>query len=140
MFKKYKRPEDYVIRDLLPTDLGLSSDVWSHTYSAATTDENIVSKTLDDDRFVVIYAVANASASPLTTKLTFYRGSIPIKIYGLEDMYIEDVPKKFLDEPLVWSEGEKIVIKGYASATGDDKIIFKGYIAEPKGETIGKTR
>lgn len=133
---KGKRPTDYAIRDLQPTDLGFSTDVWSHTYSAGTTEENIVDMTVGDDTFIVIFAVANRSSSPLTTRLTFYKGTIPLKKINLEDMYIEEVPKKVLDEPLVWSESDGLKIVGYAESAGTDRLIFKGVIAEMKGKTV----
>ena len=133
---KGKSPANYAIRDLQPTDLGFSTDVWSYTYSAATTEENVVNMTVGDDKFIVIYAVANRSTSPVTTRLTFYKGTIPLKKINLEDMYIEDVPKKVLDEPLVWAESDTLKIVGYAESASTDRLIFKGFIAEPKGETV----
>jgi len=133
---KGKNPADYAIRDLQPTDLGLSTDVWKFTYSAATTETNLVNTTLGDDVFIAIFAVENRSSTPLTTRLTFYKGTIPLKKINVEDMYVEDVPKKVLDEPLVWSESDTLKIVGYAENAGEDKVIFKGFIAEPKGRTV----
>ena len=97
---KGKRPEDYDYLDLRPTDIGFSNDYFEHTYSSANTFEEITTQTLGDDTFIVIYGVYNTSASPITTKLRFWKGSVPIKEYFLQDMYVEDVPKKALDEPL----------------------------------------
>jgi len=133
---KGKRPEDYVIRDLQPTDLGLSTDVWSFSYASATTDTNLINITVPDDTFISIFAIANRSDSPLTTRLTFYKGTIPVKKINVEDMYVEEVKKKVLDEPLVWSESDVLRIVGYAEATGTDRLIFKGFVAEPKGKTV----
>lgn len=133
---KGKSPADYAIRDLQPTDLGFSNDVWKYTYSAATTEENIVNMTIGDDTFIAIYAVANRSTNPVTTRLTFYKGTIPLKKINVEDMYVEDVPKKVLDEPLVWSESDILKIVGYAESASTDRLIFKGFIAEPKGKTV----
>jgi len=133
---KGKKPADYAIRDLQPTDLGFSTDVWKYTYSAATTEENIVNITVGDDTFIAIYAVANRSANPVTTRLTFYKGTIPLKKINLEDMYVEEVPKKVLDEPLIWSESDILKIVGYAESAAEDRLIFKGFIAEPKGKTV----
>jgi len=137
---KGKKPEEYAIRELLPTDLGFSNDVWEYDYSAATTEENIVNMTVGDDTFIAIFAIINLSTSPLTTRLTFYKGTIVLKKIGMEDAYAEEVPKKVLDEPLVWSESDTLRIVGYASAAGTDKIVFKGYIAEPLGKTVGVTK
>ena len=95
---KGKDPSDYAVRDLQPTDLGFSNDVWSYTYSAATTEENIVRMTVGDDTFISIYAVANRSANPVTTRLTFFKGTIPLKKINIEDMYIEEVKHRLYGE------------------------------------------
>jgi len=135
---KGKRPEDYDYIDLRPTDIGFSNDYFTHTYSSANAFEEITSQTLGDDTFIVIYALYNSSPSPLTTKVRFWKGSVPIKEYYLQDMYIEDTPKKALDEPLVWAESDVLKIEGYAKATGTDELGFKGIIALPKGRVLGQ--
>ena len=136
--EKGKDPKDYDFIDLMPSDLGLTNDEWKHTYSNAYTYESLVNKTLDDDVFVAIYAIYNRSGTPVTTKVRFWRGSIPIKEFYLEDMYVEDVPKKYID-PEVWSEGEVIKIEGYATSATEDRVGFAGIKAVSKGKVLGST-
>jgi len=124
-----KKPEEYMVRELLPTDIGLTDDEWKFTYTAAKTATSLVSYDLKEDVFVVIYGVANRSTVPRTLWLSFWKGNKALGMIAMEDMYIEDVPKKVLVRPLVWQEEDKVLIYGYADSTGDDELIFKGYTA-----------
>ena len=133
---KGKKPEDYDYIDLKPTDLGFSDDVYTHSYSAATTWETLATKTLDDDNFLVIYGVYNKASTPLTVKIRFWKGSIPIREYYIDRMYVEQVPKTSLGDALVYAESDTIKIDGYASATGTDELGFIGIKAIPKGREI----
>jgi len=59
-----KQPQAYVTRDILPVeDLGLSSESFTFTYSA-TGWQNIVSQTLPEDKFIVIYGVEFTTPVP----------------------------------------------------------------------------
>jgi len=134
--KKGKNPKDYVFRDLLPkTDLGLTNEEWKHTYSAAYTEEDMVSKTLDDDRFIVIFGYTNTSPDPKTLYFKLLNGVNVEKVIHVQHLYVYEVPEGYFD-PVGWAEGEKITIKVYGNATGDDYPVFIGLIAEPKGETV----
>ena len=133
---KGKNPDDYDYLDLLPTDIGFSNDVFSHDYSAANTYEELTSATLPDDKFVAIFGVYNKSASPLTTKIRFWKGSIPIREYWIDKMYVEDVPKAALGPIVVYSESDSLKIEGYASDTGTDELGFIGINAVKKKEVV----
>lgn len=130
-----KNPDDFIIRDLLPTDLGASNDEWKVSYASAYTDTTIFNTTLPEDKFIVIFGVANGDANPGTTKLKFWVGTVPARIISLQDVYVEEVPKKYFD-PIIWIESQALKIEGYSNRTGDEVLIFKGYVAEPKGKNV----
>lgn len=137
--KKGKSPADYTIRDILPkTDLGLTNEEWKHTFSASYTEEDMISKTLSDDRFVVIFGYANLSPDPKTLYFKLMNGVRVEKVIHVQHIYIYEIPECYF-EPVGWAEGEKITIKVYGNATGVDYPVFKGLMAEPKGETISGT-
>jgi len=134
--KKGKRPEDFVIRDILPsTDLGLTNEEWSISYTAAYTEEQKINQTLGDDVFLVIYGYANDYPTPKTLYVKLTKGSVPIKIIHTQAIHLQDVPMAFF-EPEVWSEGETIKVSFYGNATGTDRPILLGLVAEPKEKTI----
>jgi len=134
--KKGKRPEDFVIRDVLPqTDLGLTHEEWMHTYSSAYTEEEYFTKDLGDDRFIVTYGYANASTLPKTLYMKMSRGSVPIKVIHTQFVNMQEFPVLFF-EPEGWMEGEKITVTLYGDSTGDDKVVLLSLFAEPSNETI----
>lgn len=130
-------PGSYDYMDLSPSDLGFSNDVAEQSLSTANAYNTTVNMKVPEDRFIAIYGVANRAVKPLTTKLKFWKGSIPLKEYYIEDMYLREIPEKFFDEVLAWREGDIIKIDQYARAAGTDNVIFYGIKAVPKGEIIG---
>ena len=135
-----KRPEEIVIRDVLPaTDLGLSAEKWEVSYSAAgwTT---WINKELDDDQFLVIYGVACAdTATPYTTALRFKvgtTGATTKDVVQIEDAFAEENRVKYLRKPLIYKGGDTVYIEAYGTEAGTDRLILKALIAEPKGKTV----
>lgn len=134
--KKGKRPEDFIIRDVLPsTDLGLTNEEWSISYTASYTEEQKINKTLGDDNFLVIYGYANSYPTPKTLYVKLTRGSVPVKIIHTQAIHVQDVPIAFF-EPEGWMEGETIKVSFYGDSTGTDEPILLSLFAEPKEETI----
>jgi len=135
---KGKNPADYTITDIMPkTDLGLANEEWKHSYSAAYTEEDFVDKTLEDEKFIVIYGYTNLSPDPKTLYFKFYKGASVEKVVHVQSAYIQEVPIVYFD-PQVWSEGDKMRIALYGKDTGDDYPVFLGFVAQPKGERITK--
>ena len=136
--KKGKKPEDFVVRDILPaTDLGLSTEEWSFTPGTANAWNTFIDRSLPDDRFIVIFAFVNLSPAPKITAVKFWRGSIPERVYQVEHVYANTEYPVLPFEPIGYSEGERIKVELYATATDTQKPVLRGYIAEPRGETIG---
>jgi hypothetical protein len=134
--KKGKKPEDFIVRDVLPkTDLGLTNEEWSISYSAAYTEEEKINKTLGDDEFLVIYGYANDYPTPKTLYIKLTRGSVPIKIIHTQAIHLQEIPIGFF-EPEGWAEGETIKVAFYGNATGTDRPILLSLWAEPKEKTI----
>jgi len=134
--KKGKSPESYVIRDVKPkTDLGLTNEEWKHTYSASYTEETWIQKTLDDDRFLVIYGYTNTSPSPKTLYMLVKRGNVPILYIHTQAVHMQENPVALFN-PEGFAEGEKITVLLYGDSTGDDKPVLLAVFAEPVKETI----
>jgi len=130
-----KQPQAYVTRDILPVeDLGLSSESFTFTYSA-TGWQNIVSQTLPEDKFIVIYGVEFTTPYPLTGALKFYRNVDPLFVVSVPKVLGYDTPVIYFN-PIVWSQNQTLTISAYANATGTEYMVLKGYVAELCGKTI----
>lgn len=135
---KGKNPADYTITDILPkTDLGLTNEEWKHTFATAYTEEDFVNKTLEDEKFIVLYGYTNLSPDPKTLYFKFYKGASVEKVVHVQAAYIQEEPIVYFD-PQVWAEGDKMKIVLYGKATGDDYPVFLGLVAQVKGERITK--
>jgi len=134
---KGKNPADYTIIDLFPSDLGLANEEWSHTYSAANTEEDFANITVPDEKFIAIYGYTNTSDSPATLYAKFYKGASVEKIVHFQATYAQQEPFAYFD-PQVWSEGDRLRIVIYGNATATDNPVFLGFVAVPKGEKITK--
>ena len=135
--KELIKAEKLVIRDLSWEDLGVSGNEWKFDLTSAG-ENTIVNKELDDKTLILIYAVGDKSDSPVVTKVTFGTPAHTVQIIELESAYVTDYPEKVIDNPPVFTPGQKMVIKAIAtgSATGE-KIYFRGFVVEPKGKNIG---
>ena len=135
-----KSPEDYDIRDVLPkTDLGLASETWKISYSAAETWEKKVDLSLPENKFIVFYGYANKSASPKTVAIKFYSGAVPIRVFQVEKIYVKEQPFGYF-KPFGFKEGEKLIIEFYGKEAGDDEPMLLGFVAELKGTTLGERK
>lgn len=135
-----KNPEDYNVRDILPaTDLGLPSESWSVSYTAANTWVRLVNITVPQNVFIVFYGYTNKSASPKTVAVKFYSGAVPVAIFQLEKLYTKREPTGYF-KPLGFKEFERLAIEFYPRATGADEPTLLGFVAELRGTTIGERK
>lgn len=132
-----KRSDAYVIRDILPkTDLGLANEEWKITYTNAYTWEAKIDKTLEDDKFIVIYGVqGKQGVTPKTLAVKFYKDITPVDVVQIENIFAYREPIGFFT-PISWSESERIKVEFYGNASGDDIIVFRGFVAELRKKTI----
>jgi len=131
-----KSPDAYVIRDVLPkTDLGLANEEWKISYTSAYTWESKIDKTMEEDKFIVIFGYQNHSAAPKTLAIKFYKDVTPIEVIQVENLYAHEEKIGFFT-PMVWSESEKIKVEFYGNAAGDDNTVFRGFVAELRRKTV----
>jgi len=129
--------ERWVIRDLLPTDLGLSADTWSFDYATANAYNQIIDTKLGDRTFIIIFGVAINDPAPKATVIKFQRAAQVKDVISIEDLHVVEEPIAYFEEPIVYEENEDVDIYVYATETKTgEKLILLGYIAEEKGKTI----
>lgn len=131
---------DAVVRELLPTDLGASENVWKQTLSSAGAYNTVYNVDLDDKKVVVIYGAIVPSGTTATA-LRFNLGNAKVlDIWGLEKAkYLQD-PVMISDSPIYYKKSASIKIEAYCpsgtTTPVDDNVVLLGVVVEPKGKTI----
>ena len=133
---KGKRPEDYNITEILPKeDLGLSTEKFEYTFTAANDEENYVDQTVPDDKFIVVYGYTNTNANPATLVTKFYNGASIKKILHVQAAYAQQQPFMFFD-PIVWSEGDSMKITLIGDSATTDNPVLLGLVATGKSQRL----
>jgi hypothetical protein len=132
-----KRPEDFVVRDILPkTDLGLANEEWKITYASAYAWETKINVTLPENKFVVLFGYQNNAPSPKTLAVRLFRNVEPLDVIEVEQLYTyAENPIGFF-AVLGWMESDKLQVDFYGNAAGDDYPVLRGLVAEPAKATI----
>lgn len=124
-----------VIRDLKPTDLGLTNEVWSEEYTKANDWNEITGIEKISDKIIIIFGVANISPSPLATGVKLTKGSgdktVLAEIF-FEPMYVKQEPLIFFMEDYIYYDEDYISIFAYAKGTGTDNLTIIGRVIETR--------
>jgi len=130
--------DELIVRSILPkTDLGLTNEVWEATISSANAWNPWISNQLEDQRFVVIYGLANLTADPVTTAIKFSTGASKTKIIDVvqyEDLYTnKERVDGYFNRFIVYKHKQYLNADLYARATGTERLVLKGFVVEPAG-------
>jgi len=130
---------DAVIRDLKPSDLGITNEVWSESYTSANAWNEITGSNQQiTDKIIVIYGVANLAANPLATGVKLYKGAgdktVLAEIF-FEPMYVRDEPIILFEEDYIYEDEDYISIFAYAKATGTDNLAILGRVIESRDKS-----
>lgn len=130
--------EELVVRSILPsTDLGLANETWEATISTANNWNSWISNQLEDQRFVVIYGLANLTADPVTTAIRFSTGANKTKILDVieyEELYSHrERVDGYFNRYIIYKHKQYVNADLYARATGTERLVLKGYTIEPAG-------
>jgi len=130
-----------VVRDLRPTDLGLSGEDWSFDLSGGTAnDYNVVinNHEVPDNKLIVIYGIRLHGDS--NTKIVrFWLGDNTLKAYwdihalsSFTDNERKEVVVTSLEEAIEYRPKDKVKVEFLISATGTEPIELMGFIVELK--------
>lgn len=131
-------PNDILVtRDLMPTDLGLTNEVWYETTGATANryeDSAIADKAIADNVFVCIWGVTDLSDEPAVSALRITVGSSKIAIWNLDKM-IQMVHKAAITlSPIIITQNTKITIEHFVKiANAGVEIAFDGCVTEKEG-------
>ena len=136
----------YIIRDLLPKDLGLTNEQWTLVLASITADQynDYISKALDDEIAVGIVGVLfnETAANTATTQIKISRGKTDIALIPVEDAV------DFADQGHAWFD-QAYVIPGDVTVdiqlwcdngAADESVGFLGRIIEKRDKNINPSK
>ena len=136
---------DIATRELRPTDiLDTTAEVWSESLGTANAWNRVTpaeGKKIEE-KVIAIYGVKSVATNPLTVGVRFTRGRgrdiDTIAEFFFEEMYADEVPERIFSKVVYYEKDEYANVYQYARATGTDKLIFLGRVAEPASKIAGR--
>ena len=132
-------PDQLVIRNILPkTDLGLTNE-YSETPTLTANDwTNYFTRQLNNQQFMVFYAVADLSPDPKATALRFKVGSgggtKTLDVVHLEELFANsERADGYLKRPIIYKETQYVNVDVYSKAAVSEPLILRGFVVEPAG-------
>ena len=130
--------EEAIVRDALPSDFGLSNEVWSVDLSGGTANSfnNLYTPSASDRKVVGIFGVALLESTRISDIIRFQLGdNLVIDEVTLQDIdtYNEGVKVKLLKEPIIYDKGETIKIKDYINTAGTAQVMLLARVCEARG-------
>jgi hypothetical protein len=129
-----------VVRDLMPSVLGLSNEVWYETTgSSANTWENssIASKTIADQTFVCIWGITILGDEPSVSALRFTIGHAKVAMWNLEKLFTMEHKAAVTLSPLIITQNVEITIERYVKvANAGVELVFDGAVCEKEGKNL----
>jgi len=128
------------VRDLLPSDIGLTNEVWyERTGSSKNTWENsaIASKTIADGRWICIWGVTDNSEVPSVSALRFDVGGSKVALWHLDKLNGLEHKAAIALSPVIVSEGISLTIEHYVKvASSQTELIYDGCVVEVSGKKL----
>ena len=138
---------ELVCRALLAnTDLNIAivsaNDIWQTGALVAVTLLTYADHQLEEDEVVSIYGAAMEDANPSAVRVDLQVGTpIVLAMWDLMPLYATSEPVGFTDEAPLWGGRDVVrinVLPRNTKAAPGDRLIFHGFIAQPKGRIITK--
>jgi len=137
---KGAREEQLVIRQMVPTDLGLTNEVWYETTgTTANTYEasGISEKTIANERFVAITGVLDNSEGAPVSALEFTVGSSKVAEWSLDRLIQDGYREGIALSPVIITQNQKVTIKHYVKIkSSGTEIILLGIVCEKVGKKL----
>ena len=139
-------PDDLSVRLIRAySDLAVgtaSEEEWKHTLVAATANAIITKTGRKANQLIVFYGLLDDDANPQATLVTFKTASTGGTTKFIGDMQIlwsKLVPEAMFSEAVVYDPQEDVYVDvnaDGASVAGGERIVFLGFIVEPKGSVL----
>lgn len=128
------------VRDLLPSDLGLTNDVWYETTGATANqweNSDVADKEIADNTFVCIWGLTVLSDEPSVSAVKLKVSNAVKAIWALDKLVPRDVKVGIADSPIIITQNMKVTIQHYVkTANAGIEIAFDGCVVEKEGLKI----
>lgn len=125
---------DLIVRQLRPQDVGLANPEWTFNLSSGA-NSNIVSATIADNRFIMIYGLSIGQTDAQTsTRVTMRRGTQTVREWNVQGMATTENNEFYFTDPILIDQNTVFEADAYTNAANsDEKLCFIGVVAERKG-------
>ena len=135
---------DLIVRDLLPTDLAETNNIWADATGATVNvfeNSMIATQAIANERFVGIYGVLDTSTIQAVSVMRWTVAGAIVAIWSLQNLLSEDASIKartgFVMTPLVVRQNQQVTredyVRVYSSST---EIALLGITVEKSGRTM----
>lgn len=121
---------ELTVRSLRPEDLGLTGS-WSFSVATPNAWNNVLSKSLGDNRFLAITGVTYTGTA--ITQVRIVAGGSTKEIWNIQAIPLMENPRYIDMTPTIIKQNQSISIDVYATASGTESLIFDGIVVEKKG-------
>lgn len=145
-------PDEVTVRQLLPSldlesgeDNGWDGDTREFVQTGLSEGEDNLVYEVDSDakadqKMIAIFAVTNRSADPKTTQILFETTTGGrFEQANVEGLFTDPEDTVLFADPIVFGATQSGLINQYASADGDDQVIYHGVVAEAEAESLEPT-
>lgn len=128
------------VRDIIPSDLGLTNEVWYETTGAsANTWENsaIATKAIADKTWVCIWGLTDNSETPSVSALRFDVGGAKQALWHLDKLNRLQHRVAIASKPIIIEPSLELTIEHFVKiANSGVDICFDGVVVEREGLTL----
>jgi hypothetical protein len=129
-----------VTRDLMPSDVGLSSEIWYETTGSSRNtweDSDIASKSIADDTYVCIWGVTILSEDPAVSAIRIVVGDARKAQWTLDKILEHQVKVGIALSPVIISRNMTITVQHYVKvASAGFEMSLDGIVVEKEAITL----
>lgn len=131
---------DVIVRDVKPSDLGLSTEQWEKDLSGGTANayNTLYNPSATDQKVFAFYGAMVAESTRISELLRFKVGDTKVKdivsVAYTDAQIVGDKAKMVIfRNGIIYNKNEEIKIEDYINNTGTAKVILLGRVAEFRG-------
>ena len=138
------RPEQVVVRDLRPEDIGLTRGVFTSTLTTVASWNKIINTyKVADNSFVGISGISyeRITGTQAASHLRVTRATSKARYWNIQGINITENAQRFFDDPIIVEQNQVLTIEAFvpnvkANTTKAEDLILLGAVAERKGMLI----
>ena len=138
------RPDQIVVRDLRPEDIGLTRGRFTSTMTTVASWNKITDTyKVGDNKFLGISGIfyARSTGTQAASQLRVTRANSKARYWNIQGINITENAQRFFDDPIIVEQNQVLTIEAFvpnvkANTTKAEDLILLGAVAERKGMLI----